>query len=1018
MRSSRLLILLVLLLATGSRTSAQQYGFVQFTTQQGLAQSQVRCIAQDTRGFLWFGTLGGASRFDGKVFVNHALQEDLPDVQVNAVLTTREGEVWLGTGMGLARSRSGMHFERFPLPALSDAPKVMALAEGEGGEIYVATESDGIWRIDHGKPGQLAGLDADHTAGVRALLPAPDGGLLVGMHDGLLRWKPGGADWVSLGDERPKRVSALALGRDRSIWVGTFGEGLFQVHPDGRVTEMDESHGLLQNNVRCVLVDRSDHVWVGTKFGLNRLDKGRVRAYTVHQGMPNDNVWCIFEDNGGDIWVGTDGAGVLRYAGDRFVTFTIKDGLCSDQAMCLVADRSGDLWMGTYGSGVCRMDGMAMISTLDGLPNNTVWCGTVDHAGDLWFGTSDGLCRIRDGFVQQMDAAARLAGQRVLSLWGSPDNTLWCGTRDGVTVLSPDGGIRTFPSDRTGPGRSVRSMVEAPDGSLWLATDQGIARYRNGHFEHWGSKEGVASDAVFCLAIDDNGRTWAGTSNGLTCIRNGRPEIVRFAPDFGSNYVDLLLNDGQGMIWAGTNNGLYHFHPDSLLRDPGSAEHITLGDGLRSLECNLNAALRDASGRCYFGTAAGTVLHDPDREGPWNDRLPPPLLLTGVRSFLQTTDWKGQCDSIGQASGLPIGLQLPYRRNYLTFDYTAISLSDPDQVQYRYRLQDVDQDWLAPTDARFASYSNLPQGRYVFEVSASVHGGPWGPSIKLPFVVLPPFWLSWWFFAIILLAGSISLWGVMRYRSAQRRRHERTRQLMLRSRMLQLEQQALNANMNRHFVFNALNSIQYHINRQDRATANRYLTSFAKLIRKNLDASQSDTTTLAEELERLELYLVLEHMRFKDRFAYTLEVDEGVRSDAVRLPAMMLQPYVENSIWHGILPMERQGHVQITVRPGDAGRVHVRIVDDGIGVVRSKALKNGANGDHISRGIDITKGRADVLRDLHVTDIRITGPEEMVNGDGATIGTVVTIDLPYDHPARSPAGGLQSADPRIIFDER
>jgi len=218
---------------------------------------------------------------------------------------------------------------------------------------------------------------------------------------------------------------------------------------------------------------------------------------------------------------------------------------------------------------------------------------------------------------------------------------------------------------------------------------------------------------------------------------------------------------------------------------------------------------------------------------------------------------------------------------------------------------------------------------------------------------------------------------------------------MLRSRMLQLEQQALNANMNRHFVFNALNSIQYHINKQDRATASRYLTSFAKLIRKNLDASQNDTTSLAEELERLELYLTLEHMRFKDKFRYTVHVDKDVDSNHVQLPAMMLQPYVENSIWHGILPMERQGEVRITVRTSGADRVAVVIEDDGVGVDRSLGSKQNAPSDHISRGIEITKGRADVLRKLDLSDIRIQGPDQRNDPvTGTVLGTSVTIDLP------------------------
>jgi sensor histidine kinase YesM len=236
--------------------------------------------------------------------------------------------------------------------------------------------------------------------------------------------------------------------------------------------------------------------------------------------------------------------------------------------------------------------------------------------------------------------------------------------------------------------------------------------------------------------------------------------------------------------------------------------------------------------------------------------------------------------------------------------------------------------------------------------------------------------------------------------------------------MLQLEQQALNSNMNRHFVFNALNSIQFHINRQDRATASKYLTSFAKLIRKNLDASQSDTTTLAEELERLELYLKLEHMRFKDKFRYTITLDPAVDASNVRLPAMMLQPYVENSIWHGILPMEGQGHVSISASPATGnGRVEVRVEDDGVGMEASQRSKSGAENDHISRGIEITKGRADVLRRLQLTDIRIDGPKDRLNGFGQRQnGTVVTIELPVTQGARNSDASLESAADDLTFD--
>ena len=391
------------------------------------------------------------------------------------------------------------------------------------------------------------------------------------------------------------------------------------------------------------------------------------------------------------------------------------------------------------------------------------------------------------------------------------------------------------------------------------------------------------------------------------------------------------------------------------------------------------------------------------------------MFITGVRSFLRPSKWNDQSDGIDTTTGLPMGLRLPYQRNHLTFDYTGISLNAPEQVLYRYRLLGWDQEWLPPTNIRFASYSNLPHGHYVFQVKAAGRGGVWAEPVEFSFDVLPPFWKRWWFFALAGILLITLVGGTMRYRSMHRERKEKTRQLLLRSRMLQLEQQALNANMNRHFVFNALNSIQYHINRQDRTTANRYLTSFAKLIRKNLDASQNDTTTLAEELERLDLYLVLEHMRFKDKFSYALNIDPNVESHLVQVPAMMLQPYVENSIWHGILPTGRPGQVLIDVQAGADRTVVISISDDGMGIDRSRASRIHGN-DHISRGIEITKGRADVLRKLQVTDIRITGPEQLYGPSGEVTGTRVRIQLPYNPASQDPTKGLHGTVERITFE--
>lgn len=988
--------------------AGQQHAFKRLAPEDGLAQSQVRCMAQDARGYLWFGTLGGASRYDGHGFENHALQEGLPDAHVSAMVRDAHGTLWLASGATLIRL-DGRKLLPEPLPTGPAGARIMGLAALPDGRLFVGTDGDGLFVRDRTGIRPVQGYPADTAAYIRTLLTLRDGRLLVGLRNGLLVGGEGQFTAVPLDGEAPPAVSALAEDRNGGWWVGTFMDGLFHVAQGGALTAYDERNGLLRDNVRCLLVDDRDRLWVGTKFGLNLLEEGRMRVFTIHQGMPSDNIWCAYQDHEGNIWFGTDGSGALRYAGDRFVTFTVRDGLCSDLIMNVTADAQGDLWLGTYDNGVCRMDGMAMVNTLDGLPNNTVWSGLCDRDGILWFGTSSGLTRLERGLVKPLAGDAALPGQRVLSLLEDGRGRIWAGSRDGLWMIEQGRLAARYPAGTDGPGRSVRALLRDGRDHLWMATEQGVHQFDGRRFTAYDTADGLSDVNILCILRDRKDRIWAGSTNGLSCLVDGAWRSLRPAPDFGSNYIDLLVEDEQGRIWAGTNNGLFLFYPDSLLADVRAHEHITANDGLRSLEFNLNAAFRDARGRLFMGSTGGLLFHDARRHQELPARPVPMVHIEGLRSYLQESDWAGQCDSLS-AAGLPIGLRLAYRRNYVTFDYAGISLANPERVRYRYRLVGMDEDWLPATDARFASYSNLPQGDYTFEVMATVGDGRWSRPATFSFRIDPPFWLRWWFFVLGALVLAGMLFGIQRYRAIRRARRERTRQLMLRSRMLQLEQQALNANMNRHFVFNALNSIQYHINKQDRATASRYLTSFAKLIRKNLDASQSDTTSLAEELERLELYLLLEHMRFKDRFRYSIVVTPGVDTRAVHLPAMMLQPYVENSIWHGILPMERQGEVRIAVAPAAPGRVAVSIEDDGVGLEESLRSKEGSGGDHISRGIEITKGRADVLRRLQLTDIRILGPAPRDGG-----GTRVVVELPAQGKEKNVAEDLQNAASGAYF---
>ncbi len=344
--------------------------------------------------------------------------------------------------------------------------------------------------------------------------------------------------------------------------------------------------------------------------------------------------------------------------------------------------------------------------------------------------------------------------------------------------------------------------------------------------------------------------------------------------------------------------------------------------------------------------------------------------------------WKKFKAEIDAVTGFPLHPSVDYKSNHFTFKFTGISMSYPDDVKYQFMLEGFDEDWQAVTEANFITYSNLPYNTFRFKVRAVSRFGVIGEPVVFDFTVRPPFWFTWWFILLEVLFGAALVLGIWYVRRrVVRARFERER-LEMRSRMLTLEQQSLNSSMNRHFIFNALNSIQYYINRQDRLAANKYLSDFARLI------------SLRDEMERLELYLKLEHMRFKDKFEYSISIDPDIPQDLIKVPAMLLQPFLENSIWHGLLPKKEAGWVRVSLLRRE-NALHMIIEDNGVGIESSLKSKTGTD-SHISKGMEITQSRIDLIQKMSGEMVQLIGPYQVNGPDNEVKGTKVEIIIPVN----------------------
>ncbi len=1012
--------LIAILISIPALLAAQQYNFINYSIEEGLAQSQVEDIIQDNKGYLWIATLGGISRFDGKEFISYSTSDGLLDNQINCITQSQDGILWIGTLGGIIRY-DGRVFINFPLNTEHSSYNVVCITEDRSGNLWLGTDGGGICKFNisgtEAEKYHLEYFDTDQglqSNKVRALLIDQGGKLIAGTRKGLSIFKSGSWHPIDINGFGTLNISDLAMDPSGSIWISTYGNGIInyrinKVNDDQvSILQINMDQGLISDWIRSIIIDRKGALWISTKNGVSKVSSSsefalsdlEISNLTSQQGMPSHNIKCIFEDREGNLWMGTDGKGILSFTGESFVSYTKKDGLLSDLVMSIVEDNDNNLWFSTYGSGISKYDGSVFHSFTikDGIGNNTVWASMKDKDGNLWFGTSDGICIYSNDKFTTLNTQHGLISKKVTSIIQARDASIWIGTSEGVSHYS-DGEFVNYSMEQGFEGKNVRSILEAVNGTVWFGTSDGLHSYDGSTFVKYTEEDGLSNNTVYTILEDSKGTLWMGTKNGITHFSNNKFETIIIEKNFRANFINFLVFDSEENLWAGTNNGIYSIDINEL-DENGKPKmvHYTNWEGINSLETNLNGCYLDKQNNLWFCTSEGVVKYDASKTKTSSENSKPIINIAEVSLFLEKTDWTKYTSDFNRATGLPENLDLKHNQNHLTFHFTGISHSNPDKVNYRFILENFDNDWSPVSKSSTATYSNLPPGTYTFKVIANNKYGNWSetPS-EISFIISPPFWMTWWFYLLSAIATALISVGIYNWRMSVIRRKMLTKRVIQKSKMLVLEQKALNASMNRHFIFNALNSIQYYINKEDKKSANNYLTNFAKLIRKNLDDAQSSLISLSDELERLELYLSLENMRFKNKFDYEINVDKDLDPSVIKIPSMLLQPFVENSIWHGILPMDKKGIVSINIVKGENEELKLQIEDNGIGVDTSIRRKANQRKDHTSKGTQITRGRIELMKKMSKKKITIEGPDEIKDEHNVTSGTKVEITLPINY---------------------
>ncbi len=781
---------------------AQHYPIRNLTPEDGLPSSQVFALFQDAKGYIWTGSPGGLSRYDGIGLTTFSHAHGLENQSIKVILSDRAGRLWLGTNNGVALF-DGRRFQHFGAASGIGAGRVTCGAVDRYGTIWFGTQEGGLSAFVRGRfitYTQSSGLPANN---VLAVFADSRGRLWIGMHNAGVVTATVDADGKLRDFHRFTRADGLphdtvrAFAEDHAgnIYIGTRGGGLARY--DGKTFDVfDRSRGLSGNDVDALLISSRGELVAGTyDRGVTICDlpaMSACRTITTDNGLQNDTVLALMEDRDGTLWIGMD-YGVSQLVSEKFAAFTEHEGY-GDSVFSVYADADGSVWLGkSHGLSHLRFDSKTARLEWNRrecpeLDSYEVWDILRDRSGHLWIGTSEGVCLYADGRCARFFTAKDgLADNAVLDLFEDADGRLWIGTRGGVSVLPPGGTSFTNYSRKDGlPADSVYAMTQDREGRMWFGTYAGLAVLEQGRFRSFATSNGLRSDAIYSLHTARDGSVWMATMGGgvtrYTRSSSGAERFLHFGPASGieSELAWAIRDDGHGHLWLGTNRGLYVIDPAKAVRDdaPGIVlRHYDKKDGLSDREISTsNAIAVDAAGNSWFGFTRGATCYRPELDrsssrAPGLDIVkvsvehgPEYRGLFSAAAMQQPIEWLGD-------SARP----LPHDRNNIRFDFRALSFASAQPVEYETWLAGQDRTWSPESSAPFKEYTNLDPGDYRFRVRARTADGVWsGAPAEYRFVIAPPFWQTWWarLFGLTLLVLIIITIHRLRIEQVSRRNRE------------------------------------------------------------------------------------------------------------------------------------------------------------------------------------------------------------------------------------------------------
>lgn len=758
------ILLIAFFLQLSANLYSQQYTLKSYNVDINVPGLTVLYGFQDRGGFLWFGTKGGVYKFDGKKFTKFPLAPGSKgNISVHYIMQDSKGNYWFATSDGIQKfdGKSITQYSTFNMKPIKGIKKIIEDDQGF------------IWFLGH------------------HVIFKMEKNLLVDFTQRI-----GSADEFFVDIIKEENNSLLFFSYESVKRLTQRG-----------ITSAETYKKIPRKQLSAVLIDSRGSIWVGDNRGKLWIYNKALGVKSLFNNAEN-HIVNLFEDKDGCIWVSTS-KGLFKYEGSKLNPVkTAKDDF-KQIFLYSFEDKEGNQW-------ACTVDGVIKIMKAELSQNNSfqeIKLKNVkeileDQKGQLWFGTNYGLFNYINDKLTKYPLPSDPKVNRINSILQSADETIWIATDGGLIKLKD--GVRKVYTTKDGlRAENVYSMLEDRHGRLWFRNGMHLGKFDGAKFSftckenelnHFvrlfenrnhevllGDEIGYKTESgqtvlsfdklqniknniegTGCIVKCDNkGAYWIGINDkgfGRISKNGGVDELITAYDGLVDGLILTMMFDSNGYLWIGTQKGLSRFDAENYNKTGKKVfENYKKSESGQTI--SVLSLYEDKQGNVWVGTKEELLIFSSGGLKKGITPVPPAIYFTKIRLFLDKFDYRSYSKKIDK-SGLPIDLTLPYDKNYLSFDFIGLDLTNPDDVEYRYKLSGFDSTWSPIVRYNEVTFTNLPPGKYKFEVIARNKNGVWSEKpATLYFVITPPFWKTWWFYLICFIIGASSIYGYIRVRT-------------------------------------------------------------------------------------------------------------------------------------------------------------------------------------------------------------------------------------------------------------